>query len=79
MGAMAGGRGGVWTRGDQIVLRYRRAGRVSYATPATVVEDPPEFVALHVAVGKPLKCPVGPAGASIPRALSYEERAALPQ
>jgi hypothetical protein len=79
MGAMAEGRGGVWTPGDQIVLRYRREGRVSYAIPATVVEDAPEVVALYVAVGTPLKCPVGLDGAPIPRALPYEERAALPR
>jgi hypothetical protein len=68
----------MWTRGDQVVLRHRKGGRLSWVQPVTVVDDSPACVALYLAMGTPLKRPVGADGAPIPRALSYEARAALP-
>jgi hypothetical protein len=68
----------MWKPGDAIVLRYRRSGRISWATPVRVLEDSPECVALYTAVDTPQKRPVRLDGSPIPRSLSYEERHALP-
>lgn len=69
---------GMWTRGERIVLRYRNRGRISWATPVRVVEDSPACVALYTAAETPQKRAMQLDGAPIPRALSYEERHALP-
>jgi hypothetical protein len=68
----------MWANGDPIVLRYRNRGRISTAMPVIVVEDAPEMVALYTAVDTPLKRRMQLDGTPFPRALSYEERQALP-
>ncbi len=68
----------MWRRGDQVVLRNRKQGRISWVTPVTVVEDSPDCIALYVMMDTPLKRPVELDGTPIPRALSYGERFVLP-
>ncbi|MGH2558391.1 MAG: DUF402 domain-containing protein [Thermomicrobiales bacterium] len=68
----------MWTPGDAIVLRYRKRGCISWATPVRVIEDAPECVALYMAAETPRKRPVQLDGTPIPRSLPYEERHALP-
>lgn len=63
-----------WDRGDQVVLRYRKAARLSWAIPATVVEDTLERLAYFVAPGTPLKRPVTLDGTPLPRSAPYEVR-----
>jgi hypothetical protein len=62
----------MWTRGDQIVLRYRWEDRLSWVEPVTVVEDSPALIALYLAMDTPIKRPVGKDGLLIPRFQSYE-------
>jgi hypothetical protein len=79
MRSIVRGRDGRWSRGDQIVFRFRRRGdRVSFAIPVTVVDDSPDLIALYTAAGTPIKRPVRPDGGPILRALPYEERFSLP-
>lgn len=68
----------MWTRGDQIVLRYRWEGRLSWVDPVTVVEDSPELTALYLAIDTPIKRPVGKDGLPIPRFQSYESLDPVP-
>jgi hypothetical protein len=68
----------MWVRGDQIVLRYRWGDRLAFVHPVTVVSDTPDCIALYLAMGTPIKAPVGHDGLPIPRSLPYEERSALP-
>jgi len=72
------GTGRLWALGERIALRYRDGGRLSWVEPVTVVEDTPACVALYLAMGTPLKLPVGRDGVPIPRTLPYEAREALP-
>ena len=67
----------MWSCGDQIVLRYRTAGRLSWVGPVTVVEDSADCIALYLAVGTPILQPVHLNGSAIPRAMPYEERFGL--
>lgn len=62
----------MWTRGGQIVLRYSWQGQLSWVEPVTVVEDPPELMALYLAIDTPIKRLVGQDGLPIPRFQSYE-------
>jgi hypothetical protein len=49
----------MWTDGDQIVLRFRWGSRLAWITPATVVADTAECIALYRPEGTPFKRPVG--------------------
>jgi uncharacterized protein len=64
----------MWSCGDQIVLRYRTAGRLAWVGAVTVVEDSAECIAFYLAVGTPILQPVHLDGSPIPRAIPYEER-----
>lgn len=46
-----------WAAGDQVVVRSIWHGRVWTATPATVVQDAPDLVALHITPGSRRKMP----------------------
>lgn len=65
-----------WQRGETALLRYRRLGPVTYALPATVVEDGEHLTMLYLRPGTPIKCRVGPGGRPIPRDMPYAEQAA---
>ncbi len=67
----------MWIPGDRIVLRARLMGRLAWVGPMIVVEDSPEYIALYLPVGTPIKIPVHLDGTRIPRAIPYEERFAL--
>jgi hypothetical protein len=68
----------MWTRGDQIVLRFHWEGRLSWVEPVTVVEDSPQLIALYLAMGTPIKRPVGRDRLPIPRFQSYESEDPVP-
>ncbi len=68
----------MWTFGDQVVLRYRWDGRLSWVEPVTVVEDSPACIALYLAINTPIKRPVGNDGTPIPRFQSYESPDPVP-
>ncbi|MGB3306242.1 MAG: DUF402 domain-containing protein [Thermomicrobiales bacterium] len=67
-----------WKPGDQVLIRFRRTGLVSYAIPATIVRDDPECSMLFVTPGTPTKTRVMPDGSPIPRDLPYDQLAGLP-
>jgi len=67
----------MWTRGDQIVLRYRWGDRLAWVTPVTVVADTAECIALYLAMGTAFKMPVGADGLPVPRSQRYEDLAGL--
>ncbi len=67
----------MWSYGDQVVLRYRMAGRMSWVGGVTVVEDSAACLMLYLAVGTPILQPVHLDGSSIPREIPYEERFGL--
>jgi hypothetical protein len=48
----------VWSRGDTVLFRFVRYGKVRMATPMVVVQDRPDLVALYLPVGTPAKRPV---------------------
>lgn len=60
-------------RGEQIALRYRNAGRISWVRPVTVVEDG-ELSVLYLAYGTRLRRRVRLDGTPIERSLRYEAR-----
>lgn len=62
-----------WKPGDQILIRFRRSGPVSYAIPARVVMDCAEYSALFVTPGTPTKARVFADGSPIPREYPYED------
>lgn len=62
----------MWARGDQVVLRFRWEGRLSWVEPVTVVEDSPDCIALYLAMDTPIKRPVREDGLPIPRFQTYE-------
>jgi len=64
--------------GDQALIRFRRLGKVSYAIPATIVTDGPEYAALFVMPGTPTKTRLMPDGSPIPRDFPFDQRAKLP-
>ncbi len=64
----------MWSCGDQVIVRYRTAWRLSWVGAMTVVEDSAECIALYLAVETPIKEAVHLDGSSIPRAIPYEER-----
>ena len=68
----------MWTRGEQIVLRYSWQGQLSWVEPVTVVEDSSDLVALYLAIDTPIKRPVGKDGLLIPRLQSYESQDPVP-
>jgi len=68
----------MWNPGDQIVLRYRWGGRLSWVEPVTVVEDSPDCIALYLAMGTSIKRPVANDGVPIPRFQSYETANPVP-
>lgn len=67
----------MWSRGDQIVLRYGPPGRLAWVGGVTVVEDSAEGIALYLAAGTPILRPVHLDGSEIPRDIPYEERYGL--
>lgn len=67
----------MWSRGDQIILRYGSPGRPAWVGGVTVVEDSAECIVLYLAAGTPILVPVYLDGTEIPRAIPYEERYAL--
>jgi len=64
--------------GDQILVRYRRLGPVTFAVPQTVVEDGPDLTVLFTHAGTPIKERMRPDGTPIPREISYEARSLVP-
>lgn len=64
--------------GDQILVRYRRLGPVTFAVPQTVVEDGPNGTVLFTHAGTPIKERVQPDGAPIPREIAYDARSEIP-
>ena len=67
-----------WQPGDHLLLRYFRAGRVSFAYPVTVVADDERGTMVFLREGSPVKRRVQPDGTPIPRDMPYAERAAIP-
>jgi len=67
-----------WKPGDQILLRFRRRGPVSYVNPVTVVHDGPDHTALYLRPGTPVKRRAMPDGTPVPRELPYAEAARVP-
>ena len=67
-----------WQPGNQILVRYRRRGPVSYAYPVTVVHDGPDHTALFLRAGTPIKRRVMPDGTPFQRRLPYAEAVQLP-
>ena len=67
-----------WQSGEQILLRYRRLGPVSFTYPVTVVRDDPGQTLLYLQPGTPIKLRVMPDGTPIPRDLPYAARSRLP-
>jgi hypothetical protein len=68
----------MWTRGDQILLRFRWGDALAWVEPVTVVEDSPACIALYLAMDTPIKRPVGKDGLPIPRFQSYESQDRVP-
>jgi hypothetical protein len=68
----------MWTRGDQIVLRFRWGGDLAWIEPVTVVQDAPACIALYLAMETPIKRPVGQDGLPIPRFQSHESQDRVP-
>lgn len=68
----------LWKPGDQVLIRFRRRGPVSYANPVTVVHDGPDHTALYLRPGTPVKHRVLPDGTPIPRDMPYAQRATMP-
>ena len=64
--------------GDQIIVRYRRLGPVTFAVPQTVVEDGPDLTILFTHAGTPIKERLQPDGTPIPREIPYDARSAIP-
>ncbi len=64
--------------GEPVLIRFRRSGPVSYAIPARIVVDCPDYSALFVTPGTPTKTRVFPDGSSIPREYPYEDLVKLP-
>jgi hypothetical protein len=67
-----------WHSGDQILLRHRRLGPVSYAWPVTVVSDASERTLLYLRPGTPIKRRVMPDGMPFDRQLPYREAYLVP-
>jgi hypothetical protein len=67
----------MWSRGDQIVLRYGPSERLVWVGGVTVVEDSDACIALYLAAGTPILVPVHLDDSEIPRAIPYEERHGL--
>ncbi len=67
-----------WSPGDQALIRFRRLGSVSYVNPVTVVHDGPDYTALYLRPGTPVKRRAMPDGTPIPRDLPYAEAARVP-
>ncbi len=61
----------MWAGGDSIVFRNLRGGRISYVFPLTVVEDGPDFSALYLAAGTPIKQRVMPDGSPFTHDIPY--------
>lgn len=57
----------MWKPGDQVVLRYRWNGELSWIEPVTVVEDSAHLIALYLVKDTPIKRPVGRDSLPIPR------------
>jgi hypothetical protein len=55
-----------WQPGDQIIVRYRTAGRLSGVIPVTVVADTPTCIAYYLAAGTPSKYPMDVDDVSLP-------------
>jgi hypothetical protein len=70
--------GRYWHPGDQILLRYRRRGPVSFAYPVTVVHDDADHIALYLRPSTPVRRRVMPDGSPIPRNLPYAEAVNVP-
>ena len=64
--------------GDQIIVRYRRLGPVTFAVPQTVVEDGPDLTILFTHAGTPIKERLQPDGTPIPREIAYDVRSEIP-
>ncbi len=67
-----------WAKRDSIVLRNRRGGRISYVFPVRVVEDGPDFSALHLAAGTTVKQRVMPDGSPFTHDIPYAEKHEAP-
>jgi hypothetical protein len=65
-------------KGDHILLRNWHGKLISYVLPLTVIEDEPDFSALYLAAGTPIKQRMMPDGTPLDRSLSYAERSAVP-
>ncbi len=68
-----------WTPGEQSLIRHRRRDRVRHAWPVTVVHDGPDYTALYLRPGSPVKRPVMPDDSPIPRDTPYAEAARAAQ
>lgn len=66
-----------WKVGDQVLIRYR-GGPTSPAYPVTVVHDGPDYTALYLRPGTPVRRRVLPDGSPIPRNLPYAEAINVP-
>ncbi len=67
-----------WSPGDQVLIRFRRLGPVSYVNPVTVVHDGPDHTALYLRPGTPVKRRAMPDGTPVPRDMPYAEAACVP-
>jgi len=67
-----------WKPGEQALIRHRRRDRVRHAWPVTVVHDGPDYTALYLRPGTPVKRPVMPDGLPVPRGMPYAEAARMP-
>jgi len=63
--------------GDQVLVRYRPLGPVTFALAQTVVEDGPNGTVLFTHAGTPIKERVQPDGSPIPREIAYDARSSI--
>ncbi len=61
-------------KGDRILLRNRRLGRISYVFPLTAVKDESDYSALFLAAGTRIKQRVMPDGSPFTHDIPYAEK-----
>ena len=64
-------------RGEIVLLRWRRAGRIGRVFPVVLVEDSPLATILYTPAETPIKLPVRADGSPLSRELPYAERFSL--
>lgn len=67
----------MWSRGDRVVVRYLRGGRIAWVLPVTVVEDTEDLNVLFLSAGTPTKQVESVDGSAITSSMPYEHRVGL--